>query len=94
MIPLLILLLAAGQVAPPDTGAAVPIPPARPGAVRAFDTPNDAGKSITLRWSAADTLAQTWLIVTARYGTIFCVSGRIWGPAHVRSTVVRDRHSG
>ena len=68
MIPLLILLLAAGQVAPPDTGAAVPIPPARPGAVRAFDTPNDAGKSITLRWSAADTLAREWLIERAEPG--------------------------
>ncbi len=62
MIPLLILLLAAGQTAPPESGAAVLAPPASPGAVRAFDTPNDAGKSITLRWSAADTLAQTWLI--------------------------------
>ncbi len=62
MIPFLILLLAAGQTAPPETTAAVLAPPAPPVAVRAFDTPNDAGKSITLRWSAADTLARTWLI--------------------------------
>ncbi len=62
MIPLLILLLAAGQTAPPAKVAAVTAPPAPPGAVRAFDTPNDAGKSITLSWSAADTLAQAWLV--------------------------------
>jgi hypothetical protein len=62
MIPFLILLLAAGQTAPLDSNAAVMARPAPPGAVRAFDTPNDAGKSITLRWSAADTLAQAWLV--------------------------------
>jgi hypothetical protein len=62
MIPLLILLLAAGQTAPPATVAAVTAPPAPPEAVRAFDTPNDAGKSLTLRWSAADTLVQAWLV--------------------------------
>ena len=48
MIPLLILLLAAGQTAPPESSSAVLAPPASPGAIRAFDTPNDAGKSITL----------------------------------------------
>jgi len=63
MIPFLILLLAAGPAAPLDTSVpALAPPPAPPGAVRAFDTPNDAGKSITLRWSAADTLAQAWLV--------------------------------
>jgi hypothetical protein len=62
MIPFLILLLAAGQTAPPETTAAVLAPPEPPAAVRAFDTPNDAGKSITIRWSAADTLAQAWLV--------------------------------
>jgi hypothetical protein len=62
MIPFLILLLAAGQTTALDTSAAVLARPAPPGALRAFDTPNDAGKSITLRWSAADTLAQAWLV--------------------------------
>jgi hypothetical protein len=62
MIPFLILLLAAGQPAPFDSSGAVLAPPTPPGAVRAFDTPNDAGKSITLTWSAADTLAQAWLV--------------------------------
>jgi hypothetical protein len=52
MIPFLILLLAASQTAPLDPNAAVLAPPAPPGAVNAFDTPNDAGKSITVRWSA------------------------------------------
>jgi len=61
MIPLLILLLA-GQTAPPESGAAVLAAPAPPNAVRAFDTPNDAGKSITITWSAADTLARAWLV--------------------------------
>ena len=63
MIPFLILLLAAGQTAPLDTSVPAQAPrPAPPSVVRAFDTPNDAGKSITLGWSAADTLAQAWLI--------------------------------
>ena len=63
MTAFLILLLAAGQVAPLDSGApALAQPPAPPEAVRAFDTPNDAGKSLTLRWSAADTLVQAWLV--------------------------------
>jgi hypothetical protein len=63
MIPFLILLLAARQAAPLDTSVpAQAPPPAPPGAVRAFDTPNDAGRSITLRWSAADTLIQAWLV--------------------------------
>jgi len=62
MISLLILLLAAGPAAPPESSAVVAAPPAAPNAVRAFDTPNDAGKSITLHWSAADTLAQAWLV--------------------------------
>jgi hypothetical protein len=65
MIPFLILLLAAGQTVPPETAPAALAPPSPPNAVRAFDTPNDAGKSITLRWSAADTLARTFLIERA-----------------------------
>jgi hypothetical protein len=63
MIPLLILLLAAGQTAPLDTSAAVLAPPAPPGAVRAFDTPNDAGKSITVRWQAGPgATPEAWLV--------------------------------
>ena len=65
MIPFLILLLAAGQAAPPPADSASP-PPTTPVAaatgLRAFDTPNDAGKSITLKWSAADTQAKAWLV--------------------------------
>ncbi|MCX6841705.1 MAG: hypothetical protein NTX53_05430 [candidate division WOR-3 bacterium] len=56
MIPFLILLLAAGQVAPPVQRLAAPV------GVKAFDTPNDQGKSITLRWLAGDTLASAWLV--------------------------------
>jgi hypothetical protein len=63
MIPFLILLLAAGQAAPLDTSAPTQAPPPMPpGSVRAFDTANDAGKSITVLWSASDTLAQAWLV--------------------------------
>jgi hypothetical protein len=63
MIPLLVLLLAAGQVAPPaDT--ALPAPKLEsPGGVMAFDTPNDAGKSITVRWQAGPGAApEAWLV--------------------------------
>jgi len=62
MIPFLILLLAAGQVAPPADTTRLAPQLAPPGGVKAFDTPNDQGKSITLRWSAGDTLAQAWLV--------------------------------
>ncbi len=65
MIPFLILLLAAGPAAPPATDTAAPPPVQRlaaPAGVKAFDTPNDQGKSITLRWSAGDALAQAWLV--------------------------------
>jgi hypothetical protein len=63
MIPLLILLLAAGQVAPPAGSAAPPgLRLAAPAGARAFDTPNDQGKSITLQWSAGDALATAWLV--------------------------------
>ena len=62
MISLLILLLA-GQAALLDTGAAPLAPPAPPVAVRAFDTPNDAGKSITLSWNAGEGPApEAWII--------------------------------
>ncbi len=63
MIPYLILLLAAGQVAPPgDTAPPAPqLTP--PGGVRAFDTPNDAGKSITIRWQPGpDAAPEAWLV--------------------------------
>jgi hypothetical protein len=66
MIPLLVLLLAAGQVAPPaDT--ALPSPKLMPpGGVVAFDTPNDAGKSITIRWQAGPGAApEAWLVERA-----------------------------
>ena len=63
MLPFLILLLAAGQVAPPADSAAPPGPrPAAPAGVKTFDTPNDQGKSITLQWSAGDALATAWLV--------------------------------
>jgi hypothetical protein len=71
MIPLLILLLAAGLAEPPAAVTTAPAPVqlvAPPAGVRVFDTPNDAGKSITLRWSAADTLAQEWLVERAEPG--------------------------
>ncbi|MBM3313191.1 fibronectin type III domain-containing protein [candidate division WOR-3 bacterium] len=62
MIPFLILLLAAGQVAPPVDTARLS-PPAPPAGVTAFDTPNDAGKSITLSWSAGEGAApEAWLV--------------------------------
>jgi hypothetical protein len=57
MIPLMVLLLLAGQVAPPAADSAAPPAAARlapPGAVKAFDTPNDAGKSITVRWGVVE----------------------------------------
>jgi len=63
MIPFLILLLAAGQAAPPDSGAPAQAPPAAPIAVRAVDTPNDAGKSITLSWCAGEGAApEAWVV--------------------------------
>jgi hypothetical protein len=64
MIPFLILLLAAGQVAPPPAASAAPPVqrPAPPGGVKAFDTPNDQGKSITLSWSAGATPLEAWLV--------------------------------
>jgi hypothetical protein len=59
-----LLLLTAGMVQPPSAVAAMPqqadslAPPAAPSAapptnVRAFDTPNDGGKSITVTWGAS-----------------------------------------
>ena len=66
MIPFLILLLAAGQVAPPPADSAAP-----PGAVtvaaatglRASDTPNDKGKSITVHWQPGPGDApEVWLV--------------------------------
>ena len=65
MIPFLILLLAAGPAAPPATDTTAPPPVQRlaaPAGVKTFDTPNDQGKSITLRWSAGDALASAWLV--------------------------------
>jgi len=63
MIPFLILLLAAGQVAPPADTALPAALLAPPGGVRAFDTPNDAGKSITIRWQAGPGAApEAWLV--------------------------------
>jgi hypothetical protein len=91
MIPFLILLLAAGQSAPPDTNAATSTAPAPPAALRAFDTPNDAGKSITLRWSAADTLAQVWLIErTGPEGTKIIATGEP-GETSYLDEEVKDR---
>jgi hypothetical protein len=56
MIPLMVLLLLAGQAAPPpaadSTAPSAAMRPAPPGAVKALDTPNDAGKSITVSWDA------------------------------------------
>ncbi|HTW91527.1 MAG TPA: fibronectin type III domain-containing protein [bacterium] len=65
MIPFLILLLAAPLTAPPaDTTAPPPVQHlAPPGRVKASDTPNDAGKSITLSWSAgAGAAPEAWLV--------------------------------
>jgi hypothetical protein len=65
MIPFLILLLAAGQVAPPADSVAPPAaaPVAAATGLRAFDTPNDAGKSITVRWQAGPGAApEAWLV--------------------------------
>ena len=66
MIPLLILLLAAVPAAPPATDTTAP-PPARlvaaPAGVKAFDTPNDQGKSITIQWAPGkEGKAEAWLV--------------------------------
>ena len=63
MIPFLILLLAAGQVAPPADTALPAALLAPPGGVRAFDTPNDGGKSITVRWQPGPGAEpEAWLV--------------------------------
>ena len=65
MIPFLILLLAAGPAAPPaaDTTAPPVQLVAAPAGVRAFDTPNDQGKSITIQWTAGKGgKAEAWLV--------------------------------
>jgi hypothetical protein len=63
MIPFLILLLAAGQVAAPIDTAPPAKPLAPPGSVKAFDTPNDKGQSITLSWAAGEGAApEAWLV--------------------------------
>jgi hypothetical protein len=64
MLPFLILLLAAGQVAPPADSAAPPaVTVAAATGLRAFDTPNDGGKSITVRWQAGPGAApEAWLV--------------------------------
>jgi hypothetical protein len=64
MLPFLILLLAAGQVAPPaDSAAPAATPVAAATGLRAADTPNDAGKSITVRWQAGPGAApEAWLV--------------------------------
>ena len=64
MIPFLIMMLALGQAAPPvDT--APPIQPqlSAPLNVRATDTPNDQGKSITVGWRPGEGAApEAWLV--------------------------------
>ncbi len=64
MIPFLILLLTAGQVAPPVDSAAPPVQRlAAPVGVKAFDTPNDKGKSITVHWQPGPGAApEAWLV--------------------------------
>jgi hypothetical protein len=66
MIPFLILLLAAGQAAPPAAADTAPPPiqsVAAPAGVGAFDTPNDQGKSITIRWTPGkEGEAEAWLV--------------------------------
>ncbi|MBM3331933.1 hypothetical protein FJY68_08815 [candidate division WOR-3 bacterium] len=91
MIALLILLLAAGQVAPLDSGVpALAPPPAPPGAVRAFDTPNDAGKSINVRWSAADKLAETWLVERTEPDSVKVIASNKPGEMSYLDEDVRD----
>jgi hypothetical protein len=55
MVLLIGLLLAVGQVPAPGADS-VPAGPALapPGGLRAFDTPNDRGRSITLSWEAVE----------------------------------------
>jgi hypothetical protein len=68
MIPFLILLLAAGQTAPPPADSAPPVAPgvSAPLHVRAWDTPNDQGKSITIRWKAGEgATPEAWLVERA-----------------------------
>lgn len=62
MIHFLILLMALGQVpAPADSVPA--LPPAAPLAVKAWDTPNDKGGSITLSWRPGEgTESEAWLV--------------------------------
>jgi hypothetical protein len=65
MLPFLILLFASGQIAPPVGNSAAP-PAVRVAAatdLRAVDTPNDAGKSITVHWQAGpDGAPEAWLV--------------------------------
>jgi len=66
MIPFLILLVAAGLTAPTAAVATAP-PPIQlvspPAGIRAFDTPNDAGKSITIQWTPGkEGKTETWLV--------------------------------
>ena len=65
MLHFLILLLAAGQLAPPPADSAAP-PVQRltaPVGVKAFDTPNDRGKSITVQWQPDPGDApEAWLV--------------------------------
>ena len=64
MIPFLIMMLALGQTAPPvDTAPPVQPQLSAPLNVRATDTPNDQGKSITVGWRPGEGAApEAWLV--------------------------------
>ena len=61
---LLLFALLVGQVAAPPVDSAPPLPAvSAPAGVTVADTPNDAGKSITVSWQAAgDVPVEGWLV--------------------------------
>jgi hypothetical protein len=91
MILLLISLLAVGQAALPDSGAVTAARPAPPGVVKATDTPNDDGKSINISWSAADTLAQAWLVERTEPDSVKVIATNKPDETNYIDEEVRDR---
>src|SRR5512138_2180723 len=63
MLPLLLMLLVSGQSAPPTDSTPAVVRIEQPQSVLAWDTPNDKGKSINLKWqSAGTTPVEGWLV--------------------------------
>ena len=91
MILLLISLLAVGQAALPDSGAVTAARQAPPGVVKATDTPNEDGKSINISWSAADTLAQAWLVERTEPDSVKVIATNKPDETNYIDEEVRDR---